>query len=1008
MKNQQKKQQEAMARAAAEASQQKEGENPSADEQPSEQNEQQPENEQPTSSENAPDNEQQEEANDDEQSDAKDVSKEENKSDQPEDNGQEASDDNSEEEESDDDEDDDDDDDDDDDEELYRQMVGKKVNKSGMVVDKKTGNILGKLVEGKLKRAAGKKVGENGIIVNDKGKFVGRVEPIREESDDDDDDSDSQETDEEQGDAQNAEKQEEEPEGENPEEKPEEHSEETNDEDAKKVKDSEAEVDDAKDDAETAKDDSEEATESEKDEDQTEDADKESDNKVEKDAESAGKDAQDATENAEDVADDTTPKDKDVEDATEKAENVTEDAAEDGKDATEDDVEEETEEAAEDANKATENIGGATNDVEDADNNEDHQETEANDEDDESADENDNKEEESADEDKEEEPEEENSDKEDSTEEKDNTNDEDKPFNPYDKIDENSPEVRKSGKVVDMEDNVVGTVDKSMAPKLAGFKVDPDGNVINDEGHIVAKAELFKTEDEDKPFNPNDNVNEDSPEVRKSGKVVDMDDNIVGHIDKKIAPKLAGFKVDPDGNVISPQGDVVGRAEMIKPEEPEESEDENKPFNPNESVNENSPEVRKSGKVVDMEDNVIGTVDKERAPKLAGFKVDKDGNVINNEGHIVAKAELFKTEEESEDSPFNPNESVNEFSPEVRKSGKVLDMDDNVVGHVDKRLASKFAGFKVDEEGNIINNEGHIVGRVEMIKQEEEEEDAKDKPFNPNTMVDEHSPRVRKSGKVIDEDDNVVGTVDKNAARNWDGYPVDDDGNVIDKEGHVVGKAKMTGQKSEEERRKEAEEADERKIADQMSQAIQQSLDKIKPILKNITDTIDSEEAKSEKDRDEQKLVDTVKPLIEQGSAILEECNGAIRGLDPSGKIAKQAQAKSSSRKATPEEYHLAELLAQLSGEVSTTIDRAKKKIRNMPHAKKELSPLWNILQSPLLQILSAVGLLLTGVLGLVGNILNGLGLGSIVNSLLGGIGLNKILEGFGLGNALNLGGKKK
>ncbi|OAC99196.1 hypothetical protein MUCCIDRAFT_133761, partial [Mucor lusitanicus CBS 277.49] len=126
---------------------------------------------------------------------------------------------------------------------------------------------------------------------------------------------------------------------------------------------------------------------------------------------------------------------------------------------------------------------------------------------------------------------------------------------------------------------------------------------------------------------------------------------------------------------------------------------------------------------------------------------------------------------------------------------------------------------------------------------------------------------------------------------------------------------------------------------------------------------IDDEEAKPQKERDEQKLVDTVKPLIEQGSAILEECNGAIRGLDPSGRIAKQAQAKTSARKATPEEYHLADLLAQLSGEVSTTIDKAKKKVRNMPHAKKELSPLWNILQSPLLQILSAVGLLLTGVL---------------------------------------------
>ena len=66
-----------------------------------------------------------------------------------------------------------------------------------------------------------------------------------------------------------------------------------------------------------------------------------------------------------------------------------------------------------------------------------------------------------------------------------------------------------------------------------------------------------------------------------------------------------------------------------------------------------------------------------------------------------------------------------------------------------------------------------------------------------------------------------------------------------------------------------------------------------------------------------------------------------------------------------------------------------------MPHAKKELNPLWGLLSEPLFQILAAVGLLLNGVLGLVGKLLSGLG-------------LNKILDGLGLGSALNaLTGKK-
>lgn len=81
-----------------------------------------------------------------------------------------------------------------------------------------------------------------------------------------------------------------------------------------------------------------------------------------------------------------------------------------------------------------------------------------------------------------------------------------------------------------------------------------------------------------------------------------------------------------------------------------------------------------------------------------------------------------------------------------------------------------------------------------------------------------------------------------------------------------------------------------------------------------------------------------------------------------------------------------------------------------MPHAKKELNPLWALLTEPLGQIIAAVGLLLTGVLGLVGRLLNGLGLGGLVNSLLGGLGLDKLLGSLGLGSvtgALGLGGEK-
>lgn len=142
-----------------------------------------------------------------------------------------------------------------------------------------------------------------------------------------------------------------------------------------------------------------------------------------------------------------------------------------------------------------------------------------------------------------------------------------------------------------------------------------------------------------------------------------------------------------------------------------------------------------------------------------------------------------------------------------------------------------------------------------------------------------------------------------------------------------------------------------------------------------------------------------MKPIIEEAGNILQECKGALRALDPDGQIAASAKARSVSHEATSEEYQLADLLKQLSQTISTTIENGRRRIADMPHAKKKINPLWSVLSEPLFQIIAAVGLLLSGVLGLLGNLLNGLGLGGLVRGLLGGLGIDNLLNGLGLGN---------
>jgi hypothetical protein len=114
-----------------------------------------------------------------------------------------------------------------------------------------------------------------------------------------------------------------------------------------------------------------------------------------------------------------------------------------------------------------------------------------------------------------------------------------------------------------------------------------------------------------------------------------------------------------------------------------------------------------------------------------------------------------------------------------------------------------------------------------------------------------------------------------------------------------------------------------------------------------------------------------VRPLIEEGGKILSEANGIIRGLDPDGRIQARAKHRSATQEATPEELHLADVLKELTGTVAQTIENAKRKLEGMPHAKKELNPLWGLLSEPLFQNLAGVGLILTGVLNLVGKLVS-------------------------------------
>ncbi|KAK2938441.1 hypothetical protein FoTM2_001659 [Fusarium oxysporum f. sp. vasinfectum] len=518
--------------------------------------------------------------------------------------------------------------------------------------------------------------------------------------------------------------------------------------------------------------------------------------------------------------------------------------------------------------------------------------------------------------------------------------------------------VNKVGKLVDANGTVVGKVVEGDLKELVGKRADENGNIWNDSGEVIGKAEpVSVSEREDKSSAPFEHF--PGATVESDGRVMYQGEQ-VGEVIEGDPKQLKGSEVDEDGDILDRRGNTVGKAKRWEAPEVEEEKPVDKSALAGKRVN-------KAGNLVSESGEIYGRVIEGDVQKLVGRMSDKDGNIRSESGDIIGKAELVSEGERGgkKEGPFAQLKNCT-----VGKDGKVVNGAGEVVGRLVIGDAKALAGRAVDDDGEITDSNGNVIGKAERWEEPEKEQ--------------KHNPlagrKVNREGNVVDADGNIIGKLTSGELLDCAGKEIDEDGDVFNQKGSVIGHAKKT---------EEAEKN--KKLAQQLAYQIEQTLERLRPICKSINDKISAAEAQKPEDRDEEELVRQVKPLIEDGGKILTETNGIIRGLDPDGRIARNAKQKVAGGEATPEEAHLANLLKELSTEIQTTIEEGKRKLEGMPHAKKEINPLWGLLAEPLFQIVAAVGLLLSGVLGLVGKllgpilgplILGSLGLGDVVGTV--------------------------
>lgn len=378
--------------------------------------------------------------------------------------------------------------------------------------------------------------------------------------------------------------------------------------------------------------------------------------------------------------------------------------------------------------------------------------------------------------------------------------------------------VNKQGNVIGPEGVPIARLVEGNAKELAGKKCDEEGQLWNDSGKVIGRCELIPdNEREAKPEGPFAGLVDCV--VVKDGFVEDEDGNRVGVVVDGDTKRLVGRAVDEDGDIIDRFGNVKGHAEPY--EEPEE-----------EVADLSSLEgkvVNKAGNVVDEHGTIFGRIAEGNPEELAGKKVDGQGQIWNDNGKVIGQAELLPGGgTHAPEGAFAGFENL-----VVADEGMVTDAAGQIVGKLDEESmpnAEKLLGRKVDEDGEILDKAGNSIGKAIRWKPEE-----KERRINP---MSGHV--VNSKGEVRDENGELLGMVTDGHLPTLVGCEVDDNGFVVDNDGNKIGECTLIENLPEDEEvgptEEELQKAEDAEIAKKMNNIVQQTIEKMQPVCKNITD----------------------------------------------------------------------------------------------------------------------------------------------------------------------------
>ena len=144
------------------------------------------------------------------------------------------------------------------------------------------------------------------------------------------------------------------------------------------------------------------------------------------------------------------------------------------------------------------------------------------------------------------------------------------------------------------------------------------------------------------------------------------------------------------------------------------------------------------------------------------------GDILDKRGNAVGHAERYEEPEAEAEEEAAPLDLSEMKGLKLNKNGNVIGNDGVPIGRLVEGNAKELAGRRVDGEGQIWDDTGKVVGRVELIPPEDREAKPEGAFAGLEGLV------VAADGWVVDGDGNKVGKVVDGDAKKLIGRHVDE------------------------------------------------------------------------------------------------------------------------------------------------------------------------------------------------------------------------------------------